>query len=206
MVKSITATFAHKEVILPDLPRLIFLDTNIVQHLQTFGEFIYDHFLSSENEDKLHCLGKRVVEDVEALASFINLGKRNGWPIAVSKRTLHELAATPEPNKRYYLSQWGRELSDYFIGLFNNGIVTDEDFKSPSGRRKANLENELHFLPHSSDRILIIDAIELGCDFFLTMDYKSLWRFRGRITPLGLRVLRPVEMMKYIEPCVELMR
>ena len=44
---------------LPEFPRLIFLDTNIVQHLYSFGEFIYDNSLTQELEEKMSNSGPK---------------------------------------------------------------------------------------------------------------------------------------------------
>ena len=43
---------SHKEykltLCLPEFPKLFFLDTNVVQNLLSFGDFIYDNSLSPE--------------------------------------------------------------------------------------------------------------------------------------------------------------
>ena len=62
---------------LPDLPKLIFLDTNIVQNLHSFGEFIYDRVSTPDLEKKLSTLGPRVTADIYALADFMAL--QAGW-------------------------------------------------------------------------------------------------------------------------------
>ena len=49
---------------LPDLPKLIFLDTNIVQNLHSFGEFIFDRVSTPDLEKKLSTLGPRVTARV----------------------------------------------------------------------------------------------------------------------------------------------
>jgi len=33
----------------------------------------------------------------------------------------------------------------------------------------------------------------VGCDIFLTRDYRTTWRFRDRLSRFGLSVLRPIE-------------
>ena len=58
---------------LPDLPKLIFLDTNIVQNLHSFGEFIFDRVSTPDLEKKLSTLGPRVTADIYALADFMAL-------------------------------------------------------------------------------------------------------------------------------------
>ena len=58
---------------LPSFPKLIFLDTNIVQNLHTFGEFIYDRVHTPELAKRLSTLGPRVTDDIYALADFMAL-------------------------------------------------------------------------------------------------------------------------------------
>ena len=55
---------------LPDLPELIFLDTNIVQNLHSFGELIFDRVRTPDLEKKLSTLGPRVTADIYALAEL----------------------------------------------------------------------------------------------------------------------------------------
>lgn len=167
---------SHGKYELPDFPRLIFLDTNVVQYLETFGQYIYDHYLGAYEQQKLELLSRRSVEDVEALAAIMDLGRRNGWPLAVSQRTLDELSATPEPNKRYSLLQWGGELAEYSNENYRRvSSIGNQSIREPlSHLQKSYLEKLLDFLPQSSDRLLVIDAIELGCDFFITMDYRTI--------------------------------
>ena len=67
-------------------PRLILLDTNVVQNLLIFGEYIYDNDLSDEMESFALEHGSRFLEDIRALADIISLGRRNGLPLAVAQR------------------------------------------------------------------------------------------------------------------------
>ena len=185
---------------LPKLPNLIFLDTNIVQNLYSFGEFICDNFLSPEMEEKLLALGPRMTEDVCALATFMAIGRHAGWPMAVSPRILTELNAIPEPNKRYHLSRWGMELADYLVSNFyESKSVTDELSYSEVNHftfiQRCYLSELLKDLPQDADRQLVIDSLELDCDVFLTVDYRTVWRYRDKIKPLGLQVMRPVELV-----------
>ena len=104
---------------LPDLPKLIFLDTNIVQNLHSFGEFIFDRVSTPDLEKKLSTLGPRITADIYALADFMALGVRAGWPLAVSPGTQREFRAIQDPNKRDALTAWEQRLADYFAGNFD---------------------------------------------------------------------------------------
>ena len=196
---------------LPTLPRLIFLDTNVVQNLQTFSEYIYDKSPSLVTSRRLSALGPRIAADIYALADLIALGQRAGWPIAVSSRTLRELESTARPGKRASLLGWGTELAHYFDSHFYASQVGTD----PSRYRRLThftfsqrsfLSDKLKELPDQSDRQLIIDAMEIGCDIFLSMDYRTIWHHRDEVNRLGLQVMRPVELLEYVSPWAGLLR
>ncbi len=193
---------------LPQLPRLIFFDTNIVQNLYSFRDLIHDNYLSPEVESKITALGSRSAEDIYALATFRTLGARAGWPIAISPRTLDEIEATPR-KKRYELFLFGQDLSTYSSSSLYP--VEDEveasiyNFNRFTYSQRRRLSDMLKVLPQESDRQLIIDARELGCDIFLTMDYRTIWKHRDEVKRLGVLVMRPVELLEYIRPWVGLL-
>lgn len=119
----------------PPRPKLIFLDTNVVQNLLTFGEYIYDNYLSPANEQKLLRLDKLTVEDVEALAYVMQLGRRHGWPLALSERTLAELSRTVNEEKRAKLTGWGLRIMEYFQET--SALEPSRREHPPGKRRKA---------------------------------------------------------------------
>ena len=190
---------------LPDLPKLIFLDTNIVQHLHSFGEFIFDRVSTPDLEKKLSTLGPRVTDDIYALADFMALGVRSGWPLAVSPGTQREFRAIQDPNKRDTLIAWEQRLADYFAENFDQSRGETEGssysemthFTSLQRSRMADL---LKAFPDRQDQQLFIDAVERGCDVFLTMDYKTIWQRRDKVKQFGLHVMRPVELLEYVRP------
>ena len=186
---------------LPPFPKLIFFDTNVVQFLHSFGELMYDHFLSNEMERKLVAQGQRFSEDIFALEHFMALGQRAGWPIAVSPNTLDEI----EASKRPALIAWGGEMARYFYDTFDESDVEElgnsySELNHFTAIQRIRLAEMLKELPQESDRQLVIDARECGCDFFLTMDYRTIWRHRQCVAPLGVNVVRPVELVEYIRP------
>ena len=197
---------------LPKFPKLIFLDTNIVQNLHSFGEFIYDRRFSSEVESKLKGKGSRLADDIKALADFMALGIRTVWPIAVSSGTLQELGATPQSSKRYALTTWGNELARYFASDFGDkqsgeGVSSYSEINHFTFIQRRLLLDMLKVMPQEEDRQLIIDAVECGSDIFLTMDYKTVWCHRNEINQLlGLKVMRPTGLLEYVQPWAALIR
>lgn len=189
---------------LPELPRLVFFDTNVVQNLHSYGEFIYDNFLDPFLDSKMSTLGPRFRADIFALADFMALGRRNGWPIAVSPGILGELGAIQEPGKRSELVVWANELAHYYAQLRESRDAADESCYGEVERftvaHRCWLSDRLAILPQESDRQLVIDALEHGCDVFLTMDYRTIWRHRDEVDRFGLRVMRPVELLEHVDP------
>ncbi len=186
---------------LPPFPKLIFFDTNIVQNLHSFGELIYDHYLSVGIEKRIDSRGQRFSDDIFALEHFMALGQRAGWPIAVSGNILDEL----EASNRSALISWGGELAQYFHYNSTDSDIEElgnsyNELKHFTAIQRLQLAEMLIDLPQESDRQLVIDAREYGCDFFLTMDYKTIWQHRQCVQPLGVTVVRPVELLDYIRP------
>ena len=190
---------------LPSFPKLIFLDTNIVQNLHTFGEFIYDRVHTPELAKRLSTLGPRVTDDIYALADFMALGVRVGWPLAVSPGTQKEFMAIQEPNKRYALSAWGQRLDNYFAENFDQSQGEPEgssysDMMHFTSLQRIRMADLLKAFPDEQDQQLFIDAVERGCDIFLTMDYRTIWQHRDKVKRFGLHVMRPAELLEYVRP------
>ena len=186
---------------LPPFPKRIFFDTNIIQNLYSFGELMYDHFLSDEIKGKLVARGQRFSDDIFALEHFMASGQRVGWPIAVSTNTMKEIEASNRPA----LILWGGEMAQYSNAGSSESVLEERGnsysevnhFTFIQRNRMAELLDDL---PQVSDRQLVIDARECGCDFFLTMDYRTIWHHRDCVNQLGLTVMRPVELVEYIRP------
>lgn len=154
---------------------------------------------------RISALSPRLSDDIYALADLMALGRRAGWPIAVSSKTIQELDATPLADKRIALINWGEQLGYYFASHFDER----QDAKEGSSYselshftyiERCRLSEMLKSLPQENDRQLIIDALEYGCDIFLTVDYKTVWRYRDEVCRFGLKVMRPIELLEYIRP------
>ena len=183
---------------LPSFPNRIFLDTNVVQFMNTFSEYIFDNYFDKDRP----YLGKNLMRDIESLRFFIQLGHRNSWPLVVSRNSLSELLQTPEPNRRASLSQWAAELRGYFL---ETNPYEKESYFSHSQRQQ--LDHLLNFVPQEGDRKLLMDAKEFDCDFFLTVDYKTIIRYKTQIHKLlGLNVMSPTDMINYLKPWIGFLR
>ena len=178
---------------------LTFLDTNVVQNLHTFGEFIYRGNLSQRDEQKLS--SSRMRDDIFALRHLANMGRRFGWPLAVSLTNMDEFVLTKDPSKRYNLVSWWGELAEYFEDNYKewpppeSGSAYSEITHFTPLQRNW-LYDHLNVLPDEKDRVLVVDALELGCNVFLTMDYRTIWVHREEVRRLGIHVMRPVEFLQ----------
>lgn len=196
---------------LPDVPRLVFLDTNTVQNLASFGEFIYENGPIADVDNKLRNKGQKIRDDVLALAELMDLGRRGGLPFVISPRVAEELSV-PRRNraKRRQLVFSGNEWSHYSSGLLE-AVAEESDSSSSSRAIRVNPRQRRYVAELMStfrdegDRQLMVDALELGCDAFLTMDYK-ICNAREYIRRFGIRVLRPVELMNEVRPLAGLLR
>ena len=175
---------------------LSFLDTNIVQNLHTFGEFIFDGSCSPESQERLSkkcscSKGKPCIQqDIRALREII-LTWRDGWPLAVSEHIATELEEEPDPSKAFERLAWYSELAHYF----DASRVGDVEQDLFTYLQREWLYQYLRVLPDKADRVLIVDALELGCGVFITMDYRTILRHREVISRLGIVPMRPYEYL-----------
>ena len=181
----------------PGGTRLSFLDTNVVQNLHTFGEFVFDGYLSPEYEARLSakcsCSKARpcIRQDVYALRELAVIGRSGAWPLAVSASVAIELDKMPDPNKRFERLAWYWELAEYFNANRpeRTGLIRFTELQPQW------VYEYLAVLPDEEDRILLVDALDLGCDVFLTMDYRTVLPHREMVGKLGIRMMRPREYL-----------
>lgn len=178
---------------------LTFLDTNVVQNLHTFGEFIYRGNFSPQDEEKLS--NPRIREDIFALRHLATMGRRFGWPLAVSLTTKVEFGAIMDPDKRRSRVSWWGELAEYFDDHYKEWPSPESgssysEITHFTFMQRNQLYEYLNVLPDETDRVLVVDALELGCNVFLTMDYRTIWKHREAVRRLGINVMRPVEFLQ----------
>lgn len=61
-------------------------------------------------------------------------------------------------------------------------------------------EGPLSFLPDRGDRLVATHALLANIPAVLTTDRKTFWAHRDRLLDLGLRVMRPGELLDLYEP------
>jgi hypothetical protein len=172
--------------LLEDIPKRVFLDTNVINILIKHSENVFEHSRISSNIGTL-------AEDIEALAHIFYVGARANWDLVGAKKTLDELSRTPDDTLRYELLEYGVSLES------TSGNRDDHEFASDFGRRLK----DTHFvnaLPDVGDRELIGAALALGCDAFCTCDRKTIVKKRDKLRKMPLRIVTPAEWWAHIKP------
>ena len=98
------------------------------------------------------------------------------------------------------MSRWG-ELAEYFDDHYKEWPSTGSgssysEITHFTFIQRNQLYEYLNVLPDENDRVLVVDALELGCNVFLTMDYRTIWTHREAVRKLGIHVMRPVEVFR----------
>jgi hypothetical protein len=168
-----------------EIPRRVFLDTNIVNLLVKYPHIVFEQAAIPESLDETKSL------DVEALMHVFFVGARAGWEILASRKTLDELSGTPDP--------WARnDLLDYAVQLVD-AVSEESAYAADLGRRVAD-SSVLSALPDGSDRELVGNAIGFGCDAFCTCDRRTIICKREALAKLPLRILTPAEWWAHVKP------
>lgn len=168
-----------------DIPKRIFLDTNIVNLLVKQSECVFGQVPIPAHFDRTSAL------NIEALMHVFNVGARAYWDVLASSRTLEEIDQTPDADMRGALMGYAIELVE--------PQSAETAYAAQFGRRLKDAEF-FSALPDTADRELIGNAIGLGCDAFCTGDQRTIVRKRERLPQLPLRILTPVEWWARVKP------
>jgi hypothetical protein len=167
------------------LPRRVFLDTNVVNFILDHGGSIF------EGEPPENHLSERDLADIKALHFVFLTGERAHWELAVSPLTYQEISQTQCPVRRASLESWFQEVWAYWRDCFaEDGTLSDEyaeDLATKFGDSKL-----LQAFPDKSDRRLICHALAYECDTFCTRDHKTIIKKAKLIdAELPLEILTP---------------
>jgi len=182
------------------LPRRIFLDTNVLQYLNDFGEFIFDHYQENEKylispEGRKILKGISLYQEIKALR-FLLLGiNRTNIEFAISESTFKEVQAKKDDG----YTKWFFDVWDYW-----QSILQEQGDEIPSTSAKLRLEefdndNSILGRLSKSDKKIIRDAIFFDSNAILTTDkFKSIDKdINGKY---GLRVLSPNDLWELLKP------
>lgn len=170
-----------------NIPRRVFLDTNVINRLVKWREQIFDHEpIPPETEQTLTL-------DIEALTHVFYVGGRANWDLVGSPKTLDELSRTRDPELRGDLLDYGIEVVD------QHPESEDRRFALDFARRLVDTIFVAP-LPDRADRELIGHAIGLGCDTFCTCDRATILSKRDRLQHIPLRIVTPAEWWAHVKP------
>ena len=172
-----------------DLPRRIFLDSSALQTLQSYGSFLYD------NEPLPHTA--RIIEDsrglakLEALRNIMLVAGRAPFEFALSENSFAEVERKGDPR---YL-QWAYDVLDHWLTC-----LADSQEHAENAAAIAAIDSDSYSYLGVGDRVLLKDALSLGCDTFLTMENRLPKNAAHIQKTLGIRVLSPIEMWEILQP------
>ena len=172
------------------IPLKVLLDTTVVQNLLTFGEYIFDNYLSNKLSRKLSKLPVKMQNDIHALKNVFGPIMHSPVVPIISTLSLHELSLTGDKEKREDLLQWGFDLLDYSID------AGESDVSSLTPQQTLLFD----FLPDKMDRLLIGEYKRTKCQAFITMDYKTILKLRSRLRKEHVNVLSPSEWWALLKP------
>jgi len=180
------------------LPRRIFLDTNVIQYLTDFGEFIFDNYL--EDGRLITARGKEISEGTFLFNQIISLNKiflgldRTSMHFAISEYIYQEVQKKNDPHLTSYFS----DLWQYWNSIIEgNG---ENAFKGYGKRKLARIQSDKSIIDglSKSDFQVLCDALVLECDAILTCD-----KYRNRqnwiYNKYGIMVLYPSDFIAIIE-------
>ena len=171
------------------LPRRIYLDTSTLQALYDYGGVIWE-------DEAFHPTGRpakdeNLEEQLPSLSKIFQVNERAMFEFVTTEATLVEVSDRGQPRYR----QWVDDVRDTWL-------VQSADSEVPPWGQT--FYHRRFGMISRKDRILLQDALDLGCDAFMTME-KRLPRnaeFIERMT--GLRVMRPTDYWALLEPWAKL--
>lgn len=172
-----------------DIPHRLFLDSSTLQALQTYGGFIYENE-ELEEGDPIYSdpVGP---EKLDALRNIMRVAQRAPFEFALSENSLAEVEC--RNNASYLL--WAYDVLDHWLTCLDESA-------QPLGRPEtaALLDSAAYGYLGAGDRVLLKDALLLGCDSFLTMENRLPRNSRHIVQTVGIRVLSPIDMWSLLRP------
>lgn len=170
-----------------DIPTRIFLDSSVLQALQTYGEFIYENLEPSPN-DRIHRdpLG---VAKLKALRWIMQVAERAPFEFALSDNSFVEVERRGDP---CYL-QWAYDVLDHW-----HACLEASREPQPDTTALANIDSTAMNYLGAGDRALLKDAVLLECNAFLTMENKLPRNADHVRRMIGIRVLSPIGMCEIL--------
>lgn len=167
------------------LPRRIYLDTSTLQTVYDYGEVTWE----GEAFEPIGRAAKveGLAEEVDALRMIFLVNQRAMFEFVVTEASLREVEGRGRPN----YTQWVYDVLDTWV-IQSTGEEPQEQGTTFDDRRFGNISRK--------DRRLLQDALDVGCDAFMTMERRlpTTAEFIERTT--RLRVMRPTTYWHLLDP------
>jgi hypothetical protein len=173
-----------------ELPARVFLDSSTLQALLDYGAFVWENEPIPE-EDKIH-RHPHLLRNVEALRLIFRVNERAGWQFVISAHSLDEVKA--KADGRYL--RWAYDVLDHWHVCLEESRELFEKYASIAAR----LDHRSVGYLGAGDRELLKNAVQFGCDVFLTMEVKLPKNSVSIEALTGLRVLTPEGYWAQLEP------
>jgi hypothetical protein len=168
-----------------------FLDTNIIWYADWLGPYIFDRDEAVLSSGEFTRASPRRRREWFALAELFRWALHVNPVFIVSQTVVDELREDRHPFG-VAMYEWVVNQDEYSLQVPAN----EADFRLLSAIPDHSI---IDFVPDRNDRRLLAEAPFYACDSFLTMDERTIWRFRQRIQEQrGIRVLRPTEMFSSV--------
>lgn len=173
------------------LPRRVYLDTSILQTIHDFGAVFFDGEAHTLNEHAQRVNG--LPDELWALAGVLEVNVRGSFQYVVTDAALREVFDRGVSS----YTRWALELADLWAEL-----SAAEEFP-PSDNA---MQGPCFGMISMKDRAVLQEALDRRCDAFLTMERRltTAAEFVQRRT--RLRILRPSDYWRLIQPWAALFR
>lgn len=137
--------------------------------------------------------GSEMFLELDALRQIVFVLQRGSLPVAISVKSLREFLKISNRVKRNHLVNWNLELLEWWE--INKKYVKVPDVNQLRKARRLVNSGKIDFLTDSEDKLLVAEALVLGCNTFLTFDRKTVLCHKKKLARFGIDVLNPREFV-----------
>ena len=180
----------------------VFLDTCVLNFVADYHECIFMGATPPATTSP------HDVKDIAALHHILNPERHSLYELAVSPHTYVEVMRSKDPERRYILESRLRPIWKRWIAI----LEQDRDLPNLPAVERFKVQllillDTYNALPDIPDRVLLIDALLYGCDYFCTRDRKTMLDLSHR--PEGLLLVlekdylianRRIKALKIVSP------